>query len=248
MTHPFELSIIIPCFNEERRLSRTLGRIRDWLVTQTFSTEVIVVDDASADATARVAAEWKNQIPALRCIRTGEVNHGKGFAVRCGILEARGRIALFTDADLSAPIEEATKLLAALATHHVAFGSRAVDRRLIEVHQSRWRELAGIAFNKVVQLVTGMPWVDTQCGFKAFRRDPTRIIFEQQRIHGFGFDPELLFLAARHGLTAAEIPVRWSHDPDTKVRVLADGIKMIAELLELRWHWLLGRYPKITRP
>ncbi len=244
MSPAFELSIIIPCLNEERRLPRTLGRIRDWLGKQNFSAEVIVVDDASTDATARIAEEWRAQIPALRTMRTGEINHGKGYAVRCGMLAAQGRVALFTDADLSAPIEEADKLLRAMESHDVAFGSRAVDRRLIEVHQSRRRELAGIAFNKVVQVVAWLPWVDTQCGFKAFRLERTRIIFEQQRIWGFGFDPELLFLAKRHGLTAAEIPVRWAHDPDTKVRVLADGIKMIFELFEVRLNWMRGRYPR----
>lgn len=244
MSEPLELSIIIPCLNEERRLPPTLEKIRAWLATKSFLAEVIVVDDGSTDSTAKVAEEWNAKIPRLRAIRTGDYNHGKGYAVRMGMQEARGRIALFTDADLSSPIEEADKLMAALETHDVAFGSRAVNRALIQVHQERRRELAGIAFNKAVQLVTGLRFVDTQCGFKAFLRERTQILFAQQRVVGFGFDPELLYLAKRHGLRAVEVPVKWAHDPDTKVRVLVDGLMMLVELSEIRWNWLLGRYPK----
>ncbi len=244
MSEPLELSIIIPCLNEERRLPATLEKIRAWLEAKRIPAEVIVVDDGSTDATARIAREWEANVPGLWSTRTGPNPCGKGYAVRHGMRSARGRIALFTDADLSAPIEEAAKLITALGSHDVAFGSRAVDRTLIQVHQERRRELAGIAFNKAVQLVTGLRFVDTQCGFKAFLRERAKIIFEQQRITGFGFDPELLFLAERHGLRVMEVPVRWAHDPDTRVRVLADGLRMLAELAEIRWNWMLGRYPK----
>lgn len=241
-----ELSIVIPAFNEERRLPRSLGNIGAWLEARGIAAEVIVVDDGSTDATARVVDECSRQFPPLRLVSNGR-NRGKGYSVRHGVLEARGRLVLFTDADLSAPIEEADKLLAALGTADVAFGSRAVDRSLIQVHQRRWRELAGILFNKIVQVLTGLPFVDTQCGFKAFVRERARIIFEQQRIEGFSFDPEILFLAKHHGLRAVEIPVRWAHDPDTRVRVLADGLRMLADLLAIRWNWLSGRYPRWQR-
>jgi dolichyl-phosphate beta-glucosyltransferase len=191
--------------------------------------------------------EWAPQEPFLRIVRNGE-NHGKGYSVRHGMLEARGRIALFTDADLSSPIEESAKLLAAIAAgNDVAIGSRALDRSLIEIHQSPYRELAGIIFNGFVRLFTGLPFHDTQCGFKAFVREPSRIVFEQQRIEGFGFDPEVLFLAKRHGLRAAEVPVRWSHDTATKVHVVRDSLRMFGDLVYLRWNWLLGRYPKRNR-
>ncbi len=161
------------------------------------------------------------------------------------MLEARGRIALFTDADLSSPIEESSKLLAAIqAGSEVAIGSRAMDRTLIEVHQSRFREMAGMIFNGLVRLFTGLRFQDTQCGFKAFVCDRTRIIFEQQRIEGFGFDPEILFLAERHGLRSAEVPVRWSHDEATRVHVLHDSLRMFADLFMIRWNWLRGRYPQ----
>jgi glycosyltransferase involved in cell wall biosynthesis len=184
-------------------------------------------------------------LPQLRLVKN-ERNRGKGFSVKRGMLEARARLALFTDADLSTPIEEADKLLASLKAgeYQVAIGSRAVDRRNILVRQSRFREVAGILFNKLVQLVTGVSFVDTQCGFKAFDREAMLPVFKQQRIEGFGFDPEVLFLAKRHGLKMIEIPVLWAHHPDTRVRMVQDSTTMLLDLLAIRWNWLLGRYPR----
>jgi dolichyl-phosphate beta-glucosyltransferase len=240
------LSLIIPAYNEERRLPRGLAQIRDYLAARgrkPHEVEIIVVDDGSTDRTAALVEEWKREISSLRLVSNGD-NRGKGYSVRHGMQKARGRIALFTDADLSAPIEEADKLLAAIdAGNDVAIGSRAVNRALIFGHQSRLREVAGMIFNAFVRLFTGLPLQDTQCGFKAFRREPARIIFEQQRIEGFGFDPEILFLAKRHGLRTAEIPVRWAHDPATKVHVVRDSLIMFSDLAYIRWNWLLGRYP-----
>lgn len=242
-----ELSIIIPAYNEERRLPRALGLIGEYLAGRGMlsgEAEIIVVDDGSTDATARITEEWTRQLSSLRLISNGE-NRGKGYSVRHGMLEARGRVALFTDADLSAPIEQADKLFAALKSgYEVAIGSRAIDRSLIAVHQARLRELAGIIFNWLVRLITGLPFQDTQCGFKAFLREPSRIVFEQQRIERFGFDPEVLFLAKRHGLRTAEIPVRWAHDPATKVHVVRDSLLMFGDLIYIRWNCLLGHYPK----
>jgi dolichyl-phosphate beta-glucosyltransferase len=238
-----ELSIIIPAYNEERRLPQTLARIRDYIATRRIDAEILVVDDGSRDATARVVEEWRAQIPFLRLVSNGR-NRGKGYSVRHGMLEARGRVALFTDADLSAPIEETERLLAALGSAEVAFGSRGLDRSFITVHQSRWREVSGVVFNRLVRLFTAVSFHDTQCGFKAFLRERCRIIFEQQRIEGFGFDPEILFLARRHGLRAVEIPVHWAHDPATKVHMVRDSLRMLADLIAIRWNWLLGRYPK----
>lgn len=244
-----ELSIIIPSFNEEKRLPRALDRLHEYFSASGRSgdaIEIVVVDDGSADGTVRIATEWARQWPSIRLVSNG-VNRGKGYSVRHGMLEARGRIALFTDADLSSPIEESEKLLAAIrAGNDVAIGSRALDRSLIAVHQSRLRELAGMIFNAFVRLFTGLPFLDTQCGFKAFVREPSRIVFEQQRIEGFGFDPEILFLAQRHGLRTLEVPVRWAHDPATKVHVLYDSLRMFGDLVYIRWNWLLGRYPKRT--
>jgi glycosyltransferase involved in cell wall biosynthesis len=247
---PPELSVIIPAFNEEKRLGRTLTRIRDYFAAHSAGPggiEIIVVDDGSTDGTARLAEDYAREIPSLRLV-SNEENRGKGYSVRHGMLEARGRIALFTDADLSSPIEESEKLLAAIrAGNDVAIGSRALDRSLIAVRQSRFRETAGIIFNGFVRLFTGLPFEDTQCGFKAFVRERSRIVFEQQRTERFGFDPEILFLAQRHGLRSVEAPVRWAHDPDTKVRVLRDSLLMFADLICIRWNALIGRYPKARR-
>ncbi len=241
-----DLSIIIPSYNEESRLPATLERIAEYLSSYGRGAEVLVVDDGSKDGTAAVAEYFRIKIPTLRVVSNG-VNRGKGYSVRHGMQEAHGRIALFTDADLSAPIEEADKLIDALDTYDVAIGSRAMDRSLISVHESPFREFAGIIFNKIVRSILWLPFVDTQCGFKAFRRERCGIcgiIFEQQTIERFGFDPELLFLARRHGLRAVEIPVRWGHSPATKVSMLRDSIQMFIDVFTIRWNSLRGRYPR----
>jgi glycosyltransferase involved in cell wall biosynthesis len=243
-----DLSIVIPAYNEEFRLPKTLERVFSYLQTRPCRTEVIVVDDGSSDRTIEIVNASRKTYPGLRLVSNAE-NRGKGFSVRHGMIEARGVIALFTDADLSTPIEEADKLFAAIREQgfDAAIGSRAVDRSLIEVHQSVIREQAGIFFNLMVRWIMGIEFSDTQCGFKAFRRGRARIIFEQQRIGRFGFDPEILFLAKRHGLKVAEIPVRWSHDSATKVKVAADGIQMLLELLLIRWNALGGCYPRVRQ-
>lgn len=242
MTPALELSVVVPAYNEEARLPRSLERIRDYLRRSHPSSEVIVVDDGSADRTAEVVREWQAQMPELHLLLNG-ANRGKGYSVRAGMLAATGEISLFTDADLSAPIEEAEKLFDALRSADIAIGSRALDRRLIQVHQSPAREYAGIFFNRMMRLATGLALEDTQCGFKAFRTARTRIIFQQQKIEDFGFDPEILFLAKRHGLRIAEIPVVWSHDPRTKVHMLHDSMRMFGDLWQIRWNAILGRYP-----
>jgi glycosyltransferase involved in cell wall biosynthesis len=240
-----ELSIIIPALNEERRLPETLEKIHEYLTAKRICAEILVVDDGSTDGTSRVVDAASARFPEVRRI-SNATNHGKGFAVRQGMLAARGKFVLFSDADLSTPIEEADKLIAALAEgqYDGAIGSRNLDRRLIESHQSAMREAGGIVFNRVVRLLTGLPFADTQCGFKAFRRDRARILFEQQRIIGFGFDPEILFLAGRHGLRIAEIPVRWAHDPGSKVKFISDGLRMVGELWTIRRNTWRGHYPR----
>jgi dolichyl-phosphate beta-glucosyltransferase len=246
---PPKLSIIIPAYNEENRLGRTLEGIRSHFLAcpgglGLSDLEVIVVDDGSIDGTAQVVQNYAREMNGLRLISNG-ANQGKGYSVRHGMGEAQGQIAIFSDADLSSPIEESAKLLAAIeAGNDVAIGSRALDRSLIETHQSPAREIAGMIFNAFVRLLTGLPFHDTQCGFKAFRRERCRVIFEQQRIKRFGFDPEILFLARRHGLKVVEVPVRWSHDRATKVHVLRDGLLMFGDLFYIRWNWILRRYPR----
>jgi dolichyl-phosphate beta-glucosyltransferase len=245
MTAP-ELSIIIPAFNEEKRLGATIFRIRDYFIARSPAVaglEILVIDDGSSDATVRVAQDSARTVPCLRVLSNPH-NRGKGYSVRRGMLEARGRLALFTDADLSSPIQECERLFAAIeAGNAVAIGSRAIDRSLITVRQSRFREIAGVIFNRFVRVITGLDIEDTQCGFKVFRLPECRVIFEQQRIEGFGFDPEILFLAWRHGLRIAEVPVSWAHDPATKVHVYGDSFLMFVELLRVRLNYMLGRYP-----
>lgn len=236
-----DLSIIIPAYNEEQRLPETLEKIAAFLQNEPTTTEVVVVDDGSSDNTVGVAESFRGKLPQLRVISNG-TNRGKGFSVRNGSLQARGRVALFTDADLSAPIEESRKLIEALKTHDVAIGSRAMDRGLIGVHESLFREFAGIVFNKIVRFILWLPFVDTQCGFKAFRMERCRILFEQQTIERFGFDPELLYLARHHGLSIVEVPVRWSHSPATKVSMMRDSVQMFMDVFIIRWNALQGRY------
>jgi dolichyl-phosphate beta-glucosyltransferase len=241
--HP-DLSIVIPAYNEELRLPATLERLAEYLPTLGLQTEVLIVDDGSRDRTAAVAASFAGKITGLRVLSNG-TNRGKGYSVRHGMLEATGGLVLFTDADLSAPIEESDKLISALKNgYDVAIGSRAMNRSLISTHESVFREFAGIIFNKIVRVVLWLPFVDTQCGFKAFRRERCRIIFELQRIEGFGFDPELLYLARHYGLRAIEIPVRWGHSPDTKVSMLRDSFKMFIDIFAIRWNALSGKYAR----
>jgi glycosyltransferase involved in cell wall biosynthesis len=238
---PPKLSIVIPSFNEEKRLPATLERIASYINVSGRKTEVIVVDDGSTDGTARVAETFRRKIGDIRVISNGQ-NKGKGYSVRHGFMEARGEIVLFTDADLSAPIEEVDKLLAKMNEYDVAIGSRAMNRKLIEVHESRFRELAGIIFNGIVRVILRLPFVDTQCGFKAFRREKCKIIFEQQTIERFGFDPELLYLARHHGLGTAEVAVRWAHSPATKVNMMRDSVQMFLDVVIIRWNAIRGLY------
>jgi dolichyl-phosphate beta-glucosyltransferase len=238
-----ELSVIIPAYNEELRLPATLSRIAAYARSFPSEIEVIVVDDGSRDNTVAVAEKFRDEIPSLRVVSNNK-NRGKGYSVRHGMQVARGDIVLFTDADLSAPIEEVEKLLPAMKTNDVAIGSRAMDRSQITVHESPFREFAGIIFNKIVRLILRLPFVDTQCGFKAFRRVPCKIIFEQQTIERFGFDPELLYLARHHGLHSVEISVRWGHSPATKVNMMRDSIQMFIDVFIIRWNSLTGKYPR----
>jgi dolichyl-phosphate beta-glucosyltransferase len=242
MAQPF-LSIVVPAFNEVRRIGKSLEHIRHYLVSKSFATEIIVVDDGSSDRTLELLREVAAQFPALKILRN-ETNHGKGHTVRQGVLEARGQFVLFTDADLSAPIEEADKLLAEieLTQADAAVGSRALQRELIGIHQPFLREHGARFFNGLVRAATGLRVRDTQCGLKLFRRASTRRAFELLRVQGFGFDPELLFLIERMGGNIVEVAVRWNNDPATKVRVLPDAARACWDLVAIRWRAATGKY------
>lgn len=242
MPEPY-LTIVIPAYNEELRIGNTLRQVRQYLDTRNYPVELIVVDDGSTDATPEILRDILTGYPAMRILRN-EPNRGKGFSARRGVLEARGEFVLFTDADLSAPIEETNKLLAALESTgaDAAIGSRALERRLIGIHQPWFRETGGRLFNLMVRLLTGLKLRDTQCGLKLFRRSRTRRAFELQRVEGFGFDPEVLFLIERLGGKLVEVPVRWNDNPATKVRFLRDAARMLLDLIALRWRAATGQY------
>jgi glycosyltransferase involved in cell wall biosynthesis len=234
--------VVIPAFNEAARIGATVSRVVEYLQSRRSDWELLVVDDGSCDGTADLVRSLHPGEPRVRVIYNSP-NRGKGYAVRTGMLAAQCDLVLFSDADLSAPIEEVEKLLPAMNDgYDVAIGSRALRRELIAVRQSRLRELAGQSFNLILQLITGLAFKDTQCGFKLFRREAARQVFAQQRIHAFGFDPEVLFLAGKFGYRTREVPVRWAHSEGSKVRVLRDGIRMVRDLLLIRWNDLTGKY------
>jgi dolichyl-phosphate beta-glucosyltransferase len=234
------LSIVIPAFNEEQRLPATLDRILGYLERSPIGvTEILVVDDGSRDGTA---AQVEARGGIVRLV-SNPGNRGKGYAVRSGMLAATGDWILSTDADLSAPIEELGKLIDAARRESavVAIGSRALNRKLVKVHQPLMREVSGRAFNMVMRLVTGLPFRDTQCGFKLFRKDAAREIFSRQIEDGFSFDVEDLLIARTRGLRSIEVAVEWSNVEGTKVS-LAQGMKSFTDLVRIRARALRGDY------
>jgi glycosyltransferase involved in cell wall biosynthesis len=237
------ISIIIPAYNEEKRLPAALDKVIAYLRRTPWPfAEIVVVDDGSSDGTVEVTERTRRACPSLRLLRNPG-NRGKGYAVRHGILECRGEWALFTDADLSTPIEELEKLWQAAdkAGAQIVVGSRAIDRGLIGIHQPWFRENAGRLFNLSMRLVTRLPFRDTQCGFKLFEARAAREIFRRQLLHGFGFDVEVLFIAHCLGYQAIEVPVRWNDVAGTKVTTLG-GVAAFLDPLRVRWNQVLGRY------
>jgi len=229
-------SAIIPCFNEATRIGATVRDTLDYLHENSPQSELIVVNDGSTDATATIARRALDKAEIATRLLENFPNRGKGAAVRAGLLAAQKPIGLFFDADLSTPLEETPKVIEPIARGEldIAFGSRAIARSLIGQHQPWRREYAGRVFNLLVRVATGLPFWDTQCGFKAFRLDVCRPILEAARIDGFAFDVELLYLAQRAGLRIREIPVRWNHAEGSKVRFFHDSLRMLGEVIALR--------------
>ena len=235
-------SIVIPAYNESTRLGVTLEKVLTYVHAQGWEAEVIVVNDGSRDNTSDIVRAYAAKDPALRLVENPG-NRGKGFSVRNGMLHAKGDISLFSDADLSSPIEEADKLFTAIAKGaDIAIGSRWVDPRLQIRRQPLHRRLFGRIFNLLLRGILGLQFKDTQCGFKAFTRSSAQTIFPLQKIERWGFDPELLYLAAKFRYTVSEVPVAWSHREGTRIHPVRDGIRMFGELLRVRWYALKGNY------
>jgi glycosyltransferase involved in cell wall biosynthesis len=235
-------SIIIPAYNESARLGTTLDRVLSYISSEQWDAEIIVVNDGSRDSTPDLVREYEKKHPCLRLLENPG-NRGKGYSVRNGMLNASGELLLFSDADLSSPIEEGPKLLAAIhAGADVVIGSRWLRPELQTQRQSLLRQFYGRAFNMALRILLGLNLKDTQCGFKAFTRDAAQKIFPQQQIERWGFDPELLYLARRWKMKIVEVPVAWAHVEGTRISPLRDGLRMFGEVLKIRWNALTGKY------
>jgi len=235
--------VVIPAYNEEKRLPATLDRVEAYVRRPLFSfVEILVVDDGSTDRTAALVRERSLANPALKLV-SNPGNRGKGYAVRNGMMAAQGEWVLFSDADLSSPIEEFEKLHreAERAGAQVAIGSRAVKGAEITVHQSSFREWSGRFFNLVMRVLTGLPFHDTQCGFKLYHREAARQIFSRQLLDGFSFDVEDLVIAKSLGIPSIEVPVKWANVEGTKVG-MTQGLQSFADLIRIRARQLQGRY------
>jgi dolichyl-phosphate beta-glucosyltransferase len=230
-------SLVVPAYNEADRIGQSLRAALGYLETTSPGSELIVVNDGSTDATSEIVrAVFAAPTPIATRLIEHSPNRGKGAAVREGLLASTKPIGLFSDADFSTPIEETPKLVEPIAAGEldVAFGSRALDRNLIGNRQPWRREQGGRVFNLIVRVATGLPFWDTQCGFKAFRLDVFRPILERAKTDGFGFDVELLYLARKADLRIREIPVRWNHCEGSKVNVARDSVRMVREIAALR--------------
>lgn len=243
MAHP-RYSIVIPAYNESARIPATLESVVSCVRARQWSAEVIVVNDGSRDNTAAVVREFAARAPEVRLIENPR-NCGKGYSVRSGILHALGDVVMFTDADLSSPIEEAEGLFAAIARGaDIAIGSRWLASSRQTHRQPLYRQFFGRCFNALTRVIMSLPFADTQCGFKAFTRAAAQTVFQLQTIERWGFDPEILFIALKRGYRIEEVPVSWAHDARSRISYLRDGLQMLKELAIVRWNALIGRYGK----
>ena len=236
------LSIVVPAYNEERRLPKTLPRIAAFLQAQGYPGEVIVVDDGSGDSTAKVVADMAAQLPVITLIRNE--HRGKGYAVKTGMLAARGDYLFLCDADLSMPIEEVAKFVPpALEEYDVAIGSREIEGAA-RYDEPSLRHLMGRVFNFLVRVLAVRGFEDTQAGFKCFRREVARDLFPYQTMDGFGFDVEILFLAQKRGYRIVEIPINWYYMTNRRVSPVGDSVRMVREILQVRLNDWRGRYDR----
>lgn len=243
MQYP-KYSIVIPAYNESARIPATLESVIGCIRERHWPAEVVVVNDGSTDSTAKIVRDFTERAPEVRLLENPG-NHGKGYSVRAGILQAQGEIVMFTDSDLSAPMEEAERLFAAIANGaDIAIGSRWLESGRQTARQPLYRQLFGRCFNLVCRAVMNLPFADTQCGFKAFTRNAAQTVFQLQTIERWGFDPEILFIALKRGFKIVEVPVSWAHDERSRMSYLKDGMQMLKELAIVRWNALTGVYSK----
>lgn len=237
------ISVIIPAFNEQDRLGASLLRIITYLEGRGDNFELIVVDDGSDDDTVAVALSFRNRWAGLEVLRN-DGNRGKGYSVRRGMLAARGKFLLFSDADLSTPIEEMEKLLHSVQSGEcdVAIGSRGLRESRLEVRQPMFREAMGWVYNLIVQCLALRGIWDSQCGFKLFHREAARRIFTLGTANGFGFDVEVLYIARKLGYCINEVPVRWVNSPQSKVNPVRDSCIMFWDVVKVRLNDCFGRY------
>lgn len=239
-------TIVIPAYNESARLGKTLNRVLTYIHERGLDAEVIVVNDGSTDNTTEIVLSFAAKDTAVRLVENPG-NHGKGYSVRNGMLHARGDVVLFTDADLSSPIEEAPKLFEALdAGADIAIGSRWLRSETQTQRQPLYRQIFGRVFNFLLRTTLGLQFKDTQCGFKAFKQPAVQAIFPLQKIERWGFDPEVLFLARKFGFKVQEVPVLWGHSGGTRINPLVDGSRMFLEMLHIRWNDLMGKYDPVA--
>jgi len=237
-------SIVIPAYNERARIIATLKSVVETVRAHQWSAEVIVVNDGSTDETAHLVRDFALSAPEVQLMNNPR-NSGKGYSVRSGILHALGEIVMFTDADLSAPINEAERLFEAIAQGaDIAIGSRWLATSRQTHRQPLYRQVFGRLFNALTRAVMRLPYADTQCGFKAFTRSAAQTVFQLQRIERWGFDPEILFIALKRGYKVREVSVTWGHDERSRISYLKDGIKMLEELMYIRWNAMVGAYSR----
>ncbi len=245
-------SIVIPAYNESARLPATLERVLAYIRARGWTAEVLVVNDGSTDTTAEVVRAFARTAAQAGQVQTDAIemrlienpgNRGKGYSVRAGMLQARGEVVMFTDSDLSAPIEEAERLFAAIeAGAQIAIGSRWLEANRQTQRQPLYRQFFGRCFNAVTRAVMRLPFADTQCGLKAFTREAAQTVFQLQTIERWGFDPEILLIALQRGFRVVEVPVSWAHDTRTRMSYLRDGMRMLQEMARIRWNAVTGRY------
>lgn len=235
------LSIIIPAYNEERKIVSTLGRVLKYLSTKHYLWEIILVDDGSIDRTSEVARGMIKD-EGLTVIKN-PVNQGKGYSVKKGVLASNGEVILFSDADLSTPIEELDKIITWLNEgYDIVIGSRALPESAIEIRQPRYREIMGKIFNIIVRTIGLNEFRDTQCGFKCFKREGALKAFNLQKINGFAFDVEILYIAKKFGLKIKDVPIRWINSSESKVHLIKGFLSMFLELLKIRLYDWKGYY------